>query len=426
MSAELPLEQMKWARPYSPSGWTAAPRDPAETLRPGDIVLVKVLSENIVYTAKPDPKANADVDPPPVKTRSLLVGLEQIPKVQGAIVAIEPNRHSIVAMAGGYDFSRSSFDRASQARRQPGSSFKPIVYATGIASGLYTPASMLTDAPKVYRDSGTNKAWKPANYDGTFRGDITLRQCLAHSVNMCSIEIIDRVGVDKVIELAQQMGIHSELPSSLTLALGAGDVTPLEMANAYATIANGGRSQEPVIVERVKGADGQILQEASFEQQQALDPAVAFVMTHLMRSVVEEGTAQKAKLLGRPVAGKTGTSNEQRNAWFIGFTPDLVAAVYVGFDDNASLGRSEYGSRAALPIWLRFMEQALEGSPTRDFSAPQNVVFARINSKDGLLTDANDSDAIDEVFIEGQEPTGRHGLNSTPPPLFMHDTTGDL
>jgi len=426
VTGQLALEQMKWARPFSPSGWTPAPRDPADALRVGDVVLVRVLRENVLYAGKVDPDADADQPPPPVKSRSLDLALEQIPKVQGAIVAIEPHRHTVIAMAGGYDFARTSFDRVTQARRQPGSAFKPIVYSAGIASKLYTAASMVADAPKVFRDASIGKSWKPQNYDGKYRGDITLRECLTHSVNMCSIQVIERVGVEQVIDLAHRLGVASKLPQSLTLALGSGDVTPLEITNAYATIAAAGRFQAPVLVDHVKSRAGEALEQARYEQEEALDPNVAYIMTHLMRSVVEAGTAQRAKKLERPVAGKTGTSNEQRNAWFIGFTPDLVAGVFVGFDDNASLGRSEYGSRAALPIWLSFMQEAVKATPKRDFPAPDGVVFARVNKRDGLLTDAADPDGIEEVFLEGTQPTERHDRASRPPSLFHAEGAEDL
>ncbi|MBN2360229.1 MAG: PBP1A family penicillin-binding protein [Deltaproteobacteria bacterium] len=426
VKANLPLAEMQWARPFAPLSATPTPRDPADVLRPGDVVLVRVLRENVAYKGKLDPDADANRPPPPVGNRTLTVTLEQIPRAQGALVALDPNRHTVLAMTGGYDFLLSSFDRATQARRQPGSAFKPIVYAAGIASRSYTAASLLTDAPKVYRDASTGKTWKPENYDGRFRGDITLRECLTHSVNMCSIQILDRVGVDGVIDLARQLGIQSPLPASLTLALGSGDVTPFELANAYATIASGGLFQAPVLIEHVKSNDGQLLLEASYEQSEALDPNVAYAMTHIMQSVVESGTAQRAKALDRPVAGKTGTSNEQRNAWFVGFTPDLVATVYVGFDDNAPLGRGETGSRAALPIWVSFMEQAVKLTPKRDFQAPDGVIFVRVNKNDGLRTEPTDPDGIDEVFLEGTEPTGQHDLAGAPPSLFMHDGAPDL
>ena len=425
-TGQLPLSEMKWARPFSPGGWTPAPRAPGDVLRVGDIALVRVLRENVIYDGEVDPDADADQPPPPVKARSLSLALEQLPKVQGAIVAIEPHRHTVLAIAGGYDFARSSFDRATQARRQPGSSFKPIVYAAGVAERLVTPASIIADAPKVFRDPSIKTSWKPQNYDGKYRGMITLRECLTHSVNMCSIQILERVGVDKVISLAHALGIGSDLPQSLTLALGSGDVTPLEITNAYASIANGGRAQPPVLIDHVKTRAGEQLEQARYEQREVLDPNVAYVMVNLMRSVVESGTAQRAKQLERPVAGKTGTSNEQRNAWFIGFTPDLVVGVFVGFDDNASLGRSEYGSRAALPIWLKFMEVAVKDTPRRDFPAPDGVVFARVNKRDGLLTGPEDPDGIDEVFLDGAQPTEHHGKLAAPPSLFRAEGEGGL
>lgn len=414
----LSLKDMRWARPFSPSRWTAAPKDPAKILRLGDVVLVKVEHENEIYkrgekNGKPYKK---------LTHRSLTLSLEQIPKVQGAIVVIDPIAHEVRAMAGGYDFALSPFDRSTQARRQPGSSFKPLVYSAGLATRRFRPNTLITDAPKVFRDG--HKSWKPSNYDGKFRGDITMRECLTHSVNMCSIQILDDVGVENVIELARKLGIKSPLPNSLTLALGSGDVTPLELISAYTVFPAGGQFAPPLIIKRVKESSGSLILENKVAPQQVLDPAVAYVMANLMRSVVEHGTARRALVLDRPAAGKTGTSNDQRNAWFIGYTPRLLAGVYVGFDDNSSLGRNAFGSSAALPIWVDFMQQALQGQPINDFAAPEGVVFARINAKSGLLASPDDPDAIDEVFLEGTEPTQFHQQAAAPPSLFIQDSTG--
>jgi len=295
-----------------------------------------------------------------------------------------------------------------QARRQPGSTFKPFVYAAAFASGRYTPVSTCLDAPRVYRDPWTGRTWKPENYGGRFDGEITLRTALTRSKNLCSVELIDELGVDAVRDVAKRAGIQSPLPRNLTLALGSGDVTPLEMVNAYATLAMQGRRADPVFVRKVVAPDGEVLFDHDGAEEQTLRPEVAYLVTSLMQSVVDEGTARAVSELDRPVAGKTGTTNEARDAWFIGFTPEIVAGVWVGFDDNTPLGPAETGGRAAIPIWLDVAKKATAGRPPIEFTAPNRVVFARVDPDSGELAAFDAEDGRIEPFIFGTEPTRVH------------------
>jgi penicillin-binding protein 1A len=377
---------LRWARPFRPEGWSRPPERPSDVLDVGDVVDVRIL-------------ALPEGDEP---ARGLL---EQEPKAEAALVAMDPQSREVRAMVGGKGIGAGRFNRAIQARRQPGSTFKPFVYAAAFASGEYSPVSICLDAPRVYRDPWTGKSWKPENYGGRFDGEITLRTALTRSKNLCSVALIDEVGVEAVVDVARKAGIRSPLPKNLTLALGSGDLTVLEIVNAYATLATNGRYAPAVFVRKVVGPDEEVLLEADTEPVQTLRPEVAYQVVSLMQSVVEDGTARAVKELGRPVAGKTGTTNEARNAWFIGFTPQLVAGVWVGFDDNAPLGRSETGGRAAIPIWLDFMQRALEDVPPHEFVAPANIVFAHVDPDTGKLAPPDHEGARTEPFIAGTEPT---------------------
>lgn len=385
--AVVPLRTgLAWARPFRPSGWSARPQLPSEVTEVGDVVAVRL-------TAAPDPEG------------PFVAALEQDPRVEGAVVVMEPSSREVRALVGGFGVGAGRFNRAIQARRQPGSTFKPFVYAAAFDTGRFTPVSICLDAPRVYRDPWTGRSWKPENYGGGFDGEITLRRALTLSKNLCSVELIDEVGVEAVLDLAQRAGIESPLPRNLTLALGSGDVTPLEMVNAYASLASGGRRASPIFIRKVVAPDGEVLFEAEPDAQQTIRPEVAFQVTSLMQSVVEEGTARAVRRLERPVAGKTGTTNDARDAWFIGFTPEIVAGVWVGFDDNTPLGPAETGGRAAIPIWLDVVEDATAGRPALDFAAPAQVVFARVDPESGQLAGPDVNNARLEPFIAGTEPT---------------------
>jgi penicillin-binding protein 1A len=388
----LAFSTVTWARPRGVGKWSASPSRLSDVLRPGQLVRARVVSV-------------------PSGGKPLEVTLDQVPEVQGALTVIDPATRRVLALTGGYDFARSSFNRATQAHRQPGSSFKPFLYAAALQSQKFTPVSVLNDAPEAVRDPYTGKMWKPQNYERSgFEGPMTLRQALTKSKNTISVRLIEALTPQVAIEFAHKAGIRSELPDNLTLALGTGEVTQLEIANAYATFAALGKYADPILLVRVTDAKGTVLEEHQAAFEETVPPAVAFLATSLMRSVVEEGTGAAVRELGRPAAGKTGTANEYRDAWFSGFTPDLVASAWVGFDDHSSLGTGETGGRAALPIWLGFMRSALEGKPVRDFDMPSGVQTARIDPATGLLAGAHVPGRA-ENFLEGTAPTAE-----APPP----------
>ncbi|XXF80242.1 PBP1A family penicillin-binding protein [Myxococcaceae bacterium GXIMD 01537] len=386
-TAEIPFASVTWARRKG----KAAPARMSDVLKPGDLVRVRVLKA---------PPAPALVE----------ATLDQVPLAQGGLVVLNPENRHVVALVGGYDFRRSSFNRATQAKRQPGSSFKPFIYAAALGSGRFTPLSTVNDAPEAIRDPYTGKQWKPKNYDGKFEGPMTLRQALTKSKNTVSVRLIEAITPATAIDFARRAGIRSAMPENLTLALGTGEVTMLEEANAYATLQANGRYAEPLMILRVMDAKGTVLEEHTPAFEETLPPAVAYLTVSLMRSVVEEGTATAVRQLNRPAAGKTGTTNESKDTWFSGFTADFVASAWVGFDDNSPLGSSETGGRAALPIWLDFMKAAHEGLPARDFEVPAGVVEVRIDPATGLLA-GNAVPGRLEPFLEGTAPT-----QEAPPP----------
>lgn len=322
------------------------------------------------------------------------------PGPQAALVALDPRSGDLVAMVGGYDYEAGEFNRATRAARPPGSAFKPFVYAAALDSGRYTAASVVDDAPVVLRVGSST--WEPRNFDDTFRGPIRLREALTHSINTVSARLIDDLGAEKVRGLAQALGIQTPLHDHPSLALGAAEVRPLELAAAYAAIANGGNRVQVRVIAKV-GEE----QRPQAPPERALRAEVAYVLTSLLQSVVREGTGRGALQLRRPVAGKTGTTNEAKDAWFVGFTPQLVTAVWVGFDQPRSLGGRESGGRVALPIWLHFMKEALKGKPKLPFSQPTSVTVASIDPETGLLSAPGAIDALEEVFVSGTEPTER-------------------
>jgi penicillin-binding protein 1A len=289
------------------------------------------------------------------------------PPPEGAVVIIEAATGYVKALVGGADFARSEFNRAINARRQPGSAFKPFVYLAALEAGR-RPDDLVDDSPVRYA-RGPGKPWEPENYDGKFRGIITLQQALEESVNVPTVKLLETVGVERVIDAARRLGIQSPLPSDLTLALGSGDVTLIELTAAYAALANGGVRMEPTAVRHVTDSQGRLVEENIPQGREAVSPAVAATLTHMLRGVIERGTGTGARVLGRPLAGKTGTTNDFSNAWFLGYTPSLAAGVWVGHDRVRSLGHDETGARAALPIWIAVMREALRGHPVEEFPA---------------------------------------------------------
>jgi len=319
---------------------------------------------------------------------------------EGAVVVIEPRSREILVLVGGYE-RIAGFDRATRAARQPGSTFKPLVYGLGLKSRRFTPASIVLDAPAVYDE------WRPENYETwNYTGQIRMRDALARSINVVAIRVIEDVTPQEVVGFARELGITSDLEPSLALALGASEVTPIELTNAYATFAAGGRWAPTQLVTRIESPDGNDVGLPAREPaRDVMTPAEAYLITSMLTSVVEYGTARAAQSLERPAAGKTGTSNEARDAWFMGYTPSTVAGVWVGFDDNRPLGRRESGGRAALPIWVDVIATREQGQPAVDFPVPSGVVSARIDPTSGLLAYEGLEDAVDEVFLDGTAPT---------------------
>ena len=318
---------------------------------------------------------------------------------EGAIVVIEPRSRHVLALVGSFA-AVSGFNRATQAIRQPGSAFKPIVYARAIQSQRFTAASIVVDAPAVYEE------WKPRNYEQwNYQGAVRLRQALARSINMVAIRVIEDVGVHDVAEFARQNGITTKLEEDMALALGASGVRPIELTNAYATFAAGGRWAPTRIVSKIVAPDGTRVQLPPGEPaRDVMTPSEAYVMTSMLRSVVTEGTGSPAQRLERAVVGKTGTSNEARDAWFVGYSPSVVAGVWVGFDDSRSLGKRETGTRTALPVWIDVMDAADRTPKETDFAMPSGVTRTRVDPASGLLAYEGQEDAFDEVFLTGTAP----------------------
>ncbi|MBE0595761.1 MAG: PBP1A family penicillin-binding protein, partial [Desulfuromonadales bacterium] len=307
---------------------------------------------------------------------SLRLALEQRPEAQGALLAVDPRGGEVKAMVGGYDFADSQFNRAIQARRLPGSAIKPLIYAAALDKG-YTPATIVLDTPVIYKQrtaEGERNDWKPKNYSDRFSGPTSVRQALALSNNVITIKILEDIGVGYAVRYARNLGIQSPMAADLTFALGSSAVTPLEMATAFSVFANGGVRVDPVYLTRVVDRDGRVLESidaADFpggpdrgqrlvprSQERVLSPETAYLVTNMLESAVQIGTGQRAKALGRPTAGKTGTTNDLKDAWFVGYVPQLVAVSWVGFDQERPLGDQETGARAALPSWLAFMQEA--------------------------------------------------------------------
>lgn len=373
---EIPLESMQWTKITNLAG----------AFREGDPVLVQVLS----------------VDE---RRKVLDLALEQEPDLEGALVALDPRDGGIKAMIGGYDFDRSKFNRATQAKRQPGSAFKPFVYATAFDRGL-TPSTIIEDSPISFhtRVGGKLVEWSPENFDRKFHGDMTLRRALENSINVVTVKLIQRVGVDQVIKMAHQAGIESDLRREIALALGVSEVTPLELVSAYGVFANGGVRAEPFAIRKVTDSQGRILEDHIVEPQEVIRPETAYVLTNVMKGVIERGTGARARVLKRPLAGKTGTSSEATDVWFVGFTPNLVAGVWIGYDMKRSLGSAETGGRLALPLWITFMQKALSDLPPDDFPVPENVVAIPVNYMTGQPIPREEKGGFQEYFIKGTEP----------------------
>jgi penicillin-binding protein 1A len=406
----IPFETMRWARtPNTEVDYSTAPlKDPAQALKVGYVIPVKVRS---------------------IPPKGLLtLELDQEPQVQGALISLEIPTGNVRAMVGGRDFLESQFNRALQAHRQPGSAFKPIIYAAALDKG-FTPASIIIDSPVIYEDALKDGDWKPKNYEDKFYGPTTLRTALTNSRNVVTIKLMRDIGVPYVIQYAEKLGITSPLTPDLSLSLGSSEVTPLELVRAYGVFAARGYLLQPLFIKQVADRSGKILEEnhpwpladpvkkegtiteedlkssAAGVCPQVISEQTSYLMTSLLQGVVQEGTGWRAKSLGRPCAGKTGTTNEYTDAWFVGYTPDLITGVWVGFDEKQPLGKFETGSRTASPIWVSFMQKAVAGTPAKNFPIPAGIVFAKIDPKTGLLAIPGAKDTVFECFKEGTQPT---------------------
>ncbi|MBW1861488.1 MAG: PBP1A family penicillin-binding protein [Deltaproteobacteria bacterium] len=382
----LPLSEMKWARKPNPDVpyYAARVKRPGKILRQGDVILVRIKDMgNAPYTWQ--------------------LSLEQGPEIQSAILSMEAESGRIKAMVGGRDFSVSQFNRAIQSRRQPGSAFKPIIYATALDYGM-NPASIILDAPYISTLNPDADVWRPKNYKEKFFGPTLFRTALIKSRNVITVKILNKIGVHDAIQYARRMGVESDLSPDLSLALGSSGLSLSEITRAYSVFANGGMLAEPIFINRVEDRNGQIIEENQPSMHESISKETAYVMTDLLKAVIQEGTGWRIKALKRPAAGKTGTTNDLRDAWFMGFTPNLVTGVWVGYDDSRSMGKGETGSRAASPIWLYFMSEVLEESPVEDFPVPEGVVFAKIDAKTGLLAGPHSKKTVFQAFREGGEP----------------------
>ena len=417
---ELPWPVLQWARPYVDQNRRgAAPKTPADVAQPGDLIRVRLTEEG--WT------------------------LSQVPEVEGALVALDPQDGAIVALSGGFDFHHSKFNRVTQAQRQPGSSFKPFIYSAALEHG-FTAASFINDAPVVFEDPGLEDVWRPRNYSGKFFGPTRLRVALYKSRNLVSIRLLDATGIAQALEHVRRFGLDVErLPANLSLAVGSGEVTPLELATGYAVIANGGYRIEPYFIERVEDPEGvvtrrsqprRVCRECESAGADSVDPdehrAVrsvearnVWLMQSMMRDVVRRGTARRARELGREdLAGKTGTTNDFRDAWFSGFTPRLSATAWVGFDRRRVLGYRETGGRVALPMWMEFMRHALDGVPEEFLERPEGLVTMRIDPDSGVPALAGDPDAIFETFRAEYAPA--RGMDATARAMQAAESEGEV
>ncbi len=419
----LPKAGLAWARPFlSRDSQGRFPSKPADVLAVGDVIRVRLTEEGYRLAQQPEPEA--------------------------ALVAMAPDDGRLLALAGGFDFYQSRFNRVTQAQRQPGSSFKPFIYSAALERD-FTPATIVNDAPVVFRDEALEGTWRPENYSRRFYGPTRLREALTHSRNLVSIRVLQSIGIGYAIEHLENFGFAADrMPRNLSLSLGSPSVTPLELTTGYAVFANGGYLVEPWFIEQIRDSDGKVIFAASpktacedcsmpevendelvevggeeiaepvvtpVPAPRTITPQNAYLMTSMMRDAVRYGTGRRLLQLGRSdLAGKTGTTNEQRDAWFSGYNGDIVATVWLGFDKHDPLGAGETGSTAALPVWLDFMRVALADKPERTLPQPEGLVTVRIDPDTGYATTADNPRAIFEVFYADKVPPADSELGGPP------------
>ncbi|MFV0627144.1 MAG: penicillin-binding protein 1A [Alphaproteobacteria bacterium] len=392
---EIPLSVLAWARKTLPKqSIGAAPTKASDVLKKGDIILVEKKDANIY-------------------------NLRQVPNVEGGMIVMDPHTGKVLAMVGGYSFKKSQFNRAVQAKRQTGSAFKPVVYLTALENG-YAPNDLILDAPFVLDQGPGLPKWKPVNYTKKFYGLMTLRQGVEKSKNLMTVRLAQDIGMDKVAEETRTLGINDHLSTFLSMSLGASDARLIDMSNAYSSFVNGGKKVKPYFVERVQDRSGktifkhdvracencnadawdgnQKIPELQDNREQIIDPLSAYQMTYILEGVATRGTGARLKQLNKHLAGKTGTTNENKDGWFIGFSPDLVVGIYLGFDEPRTLGRIETGAAVALPAFYSFMDEALHNQPDIPFRAPSGIKFVRINYNTGKPATPFDKEVISEAL----------------------------
>ncbi|OCW56689.1 penicillin-binding protein 1A [Hoeflea olei] len=395
-------EDMKWAYRLNLPGEKARNvKKASDVLNPGDVVYVEPIEQD--------------------GTRHLR--LRQPPKIQGALVAMDPHTGRVLAMVGGFSFAQSEFNRATQAQRQPGSAFKPFVYAAALDNG-YTPASVILDAPIEIVSGG--ELWKPKNYGGGSAGPSTLRLGIERSRNLMTVRLAQDMGMNLVAEYAERFGVYDNMLPVLAMSLGSGETTVMRMASAYSVFANGGKQIKPSLIDRIQDRYGKTIfkheertcdacvasawlsqeePEVADNREQVLDPMTAYQITSMMEGVVTRGTAAGKVKLDRPTAGKTGTTNEEKDAWFMGYTADLVAGVFIGFDNPTPMGRGSTGGALAAPVFNEFMQNALKGTRPADFRVPEGMKLIAINRKTGMQAFEGEEDVIMEAFKPGTGPS---------------------
>ena len=376
-------------------------------------------------TEGPPPKKGE----PPVQYPENSFALRQIPAIEGAIVALDPHTGRVLAMSGGWSYERSEFNRATQAKRQPGSAFKPFVYLAALDKG-YTPATMILDAPFVLDQGPGLPKWKPANFSKKFYGPSPMRVGIEKSRNLMTVRLAQAIGMDTVSNYAERFHIMNSMPEQLSMALGAGEVSLIDMTAAYGMLVNGGREITPTLIDRVQDRlgntifkhdsrqcgdcvvrhwEGQDVPRLRDNREKLTDPSSAYQVVTMLEGVVQRGTGRRIKAVGKPLAGKTGTTNDSRDTWFVGFSPDLTVGVFIGFDTPIPLGRKpwggqETGSSVAAPVFKAFMEHALKGKPSIPFRTPAGVQMVRIDAETGRLASPGSARIITEAFKPGTEP----------------------
>ncbi len=425
----IPLGELKWARAWR-KDQRRGPKVTAagQVLKAGQAVLVEALGGGADGRARPD-----------------AYGLRQVPEVSGGLVALDPHTGRVLAMSGGFSYAASQYNRVTQARRQPGSAFKPFVYIAALEKG-FTPSSLILDAPFVIDQGPGLRKWKPANYSKRFYGPSPMRLGVEKSRNLMTVRLAQNIGIESVADYAERFRVVRKLPHMLSMALGAAETTLLDITTAYAMFVNGGKRIRPTLIDRVQDRNGRTIfrhekrpcdgcrnidwsgqgvPHIPDNREQVADPRSAYQIVSMLEGVVQRGTGRRIKAVGRPLAGKTGTTNDSLDAWFIGFSPDLAVGVFIGFDRPRTLGRGETGSSIAVPVFRDFMQTALAGSPAIPFRIPRGIRLVRVNAKTGLPAAPGDRQVILEAFRPGTEPNSDRQVldGSGAGPLWINPTS---